>query len=412
MDDPSADWHALQDEFCEAAFGEVAKPMGEFFDLLHTQMAMYSDFFGVFMPAWDRKYSRSKFHDSKWHVMSIYTPEFCAEANALLTRAESGTRDPDVLARLHLMRIEWDYVRQLSRIFYLQNAWTMNSSQANLTPLLDAIDEWHASLEKLAGGTGRTSFKPLGDWPQATPFPGQYYSHAALVDQGYQQQWNDTCINWDTKAIRAGILTDAHRVKVASVTAEPAIEAKDWEAVPAATLRVHDGMPYANTTTQMKLLRDAENLYVRIECLRPTRHPEDFYPRTPDSDIFSQEYVELGIAPAGAGKNVFHLAANPVEGGRYDALSQPAKGGRSEDKSWNGEWQFRFAVSGEKGQYTLPTRVWTGWFKIPFRTLGAGTPKPGETWSFNIARQRSGQSIIWCDGPSAKVTTKFGTLEF
>ena len=412
MDDPSADWHALQDEFCEAAFGEVAKPMGGFFDLLHTQMAIYSDFFGVFMPAWDRKYSRSRFHDSKWHVMSIYTPEFCAAANALLTRAESGAKEADVLARLHLVRIEWDYVRQLSRIFFLQNAWTMNPSQANLDPLLDAIDEWHSSIEKLAGGTGRSSMKPLSDWPRMKPFAGHFYSHAALVDEGYQQQWNNTCLNWDTQAIRAGVLSDKPRVKVASVSAEPVLDSKAWDAVPASTLRVHDGMPYSNTTTRVKLLRDAEHLYVRIDCLHPTKHPEDFHPRTPDNDIFSQEYVELGIVPPSAGDNVFRLAANPVEGGRYDATSKPAKNGRTEDKSWNGEWQFRFAVTGEKGPYSLPARVWTGWFRIPFRTLGANPPKLGETWSFNVARQRNGQSIIWCDGPSAKVTTTFGKLEF
>ena len=92
MDDPNADWHKLMDEFCQAAFGEVATPMSSFFETLHTQMAIYSDWLGVFMPGWDRKYSRSRYHDSKWHVMSIYTPEFCAEADTLLKRAESGAR--------------------------------------------------------------------------------------------------------------------------------------------------------------------------------------------------------------------------------------------------------------------------------------------------------------------------------
>ena len=411
MDDPSADWHALQDEFCEAAFGSVAKPMGGFFDLLHTHMAMYSDFYGVFMPAWDRKYSRSRFHDSKWHVMSLYTPELCADMDTLLKRAESDTKDADVLARLHLIRIDFDYARQLARIFYLQNAWTMNPSLVNLDPLVDAIDEWRAGLETMAGGRGRSSFKSLSDWPEMKPFSGHFYTHAALENEGYQQQWNKTCLNWDTKAIRAGILNDKHELKVTSVDAEPALDSKAWDAVPESHLRVHDDMPYANIATHMKLLRDKDYLYVRIDSLHPTKHPEDLYTREPDKDTFTQEYVELAIAPSNAGGKVYRIAANPVEGSRYDALYTPGKRDLVEDKKWNGTWQYRFAVSGKKGPYSLPDRIWTAWFKIPFADLGSN-PKPGEAWSFNAARGRNGQSVIWLDAPYGAASKALGKVMF
>ena len=412
MDNPDAEWRPLMEEFCTGAFGEMVTPMTQFFDLLHTQMGLYSDFFGVFMPAWDRKYSRSLYHDSKWHVMSIYTPEFMADANHLLQRAESGAKNPDVLARLHLIRIEFDYIRKLSRIFYLQNAWTMNPSQANLDPPMNAIDDWHADLEKLAGGTGRSSFRPLSDWPEMRPFNGHFYTHAALENEGYQQQWNKTCINWDTRAIRAGVLSDKHQLKVAAVENEPVIDSNAWDAAPESFLRVHDGMPFQNISTRMKVLRDKDNLYVRIESLYPSKHPEDFYKRAPDGDILSQEYVELGIAPPNAGGKVFRLAANPVEGSRYDSVNIPGKRDLVEDKKWNGTWKFQFAVTLTKGPYTLADRVWTGWFKIPFSDLGSGPPGGGETWNFNAGRNRNGQSLLWCDAPSATPTKVFGKLEF
>lgn len=411
MDDPSADWRALQAEFCEAAFGTVAKPMSSFFDLLHTHMALYSDFFGVFMPAWDRKYSRSKHHDSKWHVMSLYPPELCGEMDTLLKRAESDAKDPDVLARLHLIRIDFDYARELARIFYLQNAWTMNPSQVNLDALMDAIDHWHAGLEKMAGGRGRSSFKPLSDWPEMKPFHGHFYTHAALENEGYQQQWNKMCINWDTKAIRAGVLTSGHQIKVAAAAAGPEPDSKAWDAVPESHLRVHDDMPYANIATRMKLLRDKDHLYVRIEGLHPVKHPEDLYTREPDQDTFTQEYMELAIAPPNAGGKVYRIAANPVEGSRYDALYAPGKRDLLEDKTWNGTWRYRFTVSGKKGPYSLPDRTWTALFKIPFADLG-GAPKPGETWGFNAARGRNGQSIIWLDAPYGAATKALGKLVF
>ena len=183
----------------------------------------------------------------------------------------------------------------------------------------------------------------------------------------------------DTKAIRAGVLTDKHELKIASVDAEPAIDSKAWDNVPESFFRVHDGMPFANISTHMKLLHDKTHLYVRIDSLHPHVHPEDFYQREPDKDTFTQEYVELAIAPPNAGGKVYRIAANPVEGSRYDGVYTPGKRDLVEDKTWNGTWQFRFSVTGQKGPYSLPDRSWTAWFKIPFTDLG-GTPKPGEVW--------------------------------
>ncbi len=412
LDDPSADWKDISKEFCTAAFGNSEPPMTRFFDLLHMQIAIYSDFFGVMMPAWNRKYSRSKYHDSKWHVMSMYPPEYCADADALLTAAEKAASDPDMKARLHLVRVEFDYIRKMSRIFFLQNAWTMNPSQANLDPLLDAIDDWHAYLERLAGGTGRSSFKPLDDWPEMRPFAGHFYNHAALESEGYQQQWNKTCLNWDTQAIRGGILSDKHQMKGATVDAAPAIDAQAWDQAPESLLKDRGGMPFGNVRTSMRVLRDKDHLYVRVQSLYPSSHPEDLYKRPADGDIFTQEYVELAIAPPNSGK-VYRLAVNPVEDSRYDSVCTPDKRGRlSEDVKWNGKWQFAFKTNMPKGVWNLPARVWTAWFKIPFSDFGAKPPAAGETWGFNAGRNRIGQSMLWSDGKAATDPKALGELVF
>jgi hypothetical protein len=380
---------------------------------LHQQIAIYSDFFGVFMPAWSRKYSRSRFHDSKWHVMSMYPPEYCADAESLLSSAERAANDPDVTARLHLIRIEFDYIRKMARIFFLQNAWTMNRSQVNLDPLLDALDEWHADLKRLAGGTGRSTFQPLSDWPEMRPFDGHFYSHAALENEGYQQQWNKTCLNWDTQAIRAGILTDQHQLKVAAVEAAPVIDSKAWDAVPESFFKDRGGMPFSNVRTTMRLLRDKEALYVRIQSLHPSKHPEDMYEKDRDGDIFTQEYVELGIMPPGSSGKVYRLAVNPVAGACYDSVvTLDSRNRTTEDVKWNGTWESAVTASGEKGPWSLPGRVWTAWFKIPFSDFAAQAPNAGETWGFNAARDRSGQYLLWSDGKAATDAKALGQLVF
>jgi hypothetical protein len=245
------------------------------------------------------------------------------------------------------------------------------------------------------------------------PFDGHFYSHAALQSEGYQQQWNRTCLNWDTKAIRAGILTDQHQLKVATVEAAPTMDSKAWDNAPESFFKVCGGMPFSNVRTSMKVLRDRDALYVRVESLFPSRHPEDLYKKAPDENIFTQEYVELGIMPPDSGGKIYRLAANPVEGSHYDSVFAPDKRGRmSEDAKWNGQWEFSFKTSMEKGVYNLPERVWTAWFRIPLSDFGAKSPVAGEVWGFNAARNRTGQYMLWSDAKAVTDIEALGKLVF
>jgi len=289
----------------------------------------------------------------------------------------------------------------------------VNPSQANLDALLDAIDDWHADIERLAGGTGRSTFKPLSDWPEMRPFSGHFYTHAALVNEGYQQQWNKTCLNWDTKAIRAGILTDKRQLKVAKVDAAPAVDSKAWDKAPESLLKDRGGMPFSNVRTSVRVLRDSDNLYVRIESLYPSKHPEDVYKTAADGNIFTQEYVELAVMPPNSGEKVYRLAVNPVEGSHYDSVFTPEKRNRmAEDAKWNGKWEFAFKTNMKKGVWNQPERIWTAWFKIPFSDFQAKAPAAGEVWGFNAARNRIGQQMLWSDAKSVTDTKTIGELVF
>lgn len=417
LDDPSADWRGHFEEFCTAAFGDVAPAMTLFYGQLHEQIALYSDFFGINAPAWDRKYGRSTYRGNKWHVMSMYPPEYCAAANALLASAESRAKDPDVKARLHLLRIEFDYLRGLARIFHLHSAWLLNPSPDYLSPVVEAIDGWRAELRGLSGEDGNSAFKPLDDWPEMRPFAGHSYNHAALRYRSYQQCWDETCVNWDTAAIRDGILDAPHRLTAPFVESEPGPDASAWEKAPEQVLRLRNDMPFVPVRTTLKVLRDARCLYVRLDCLNPAEHPEDIPEATDENGVFKQEHVALVIRPAADGK-LYRLAANPTSGTRYDALISPDEKKESvEDVAWSGRWEFAFRTTGKKSRYSLSGRIWTAWFKIPFSDLGGEVPAAGETWGFNAERVRinpgiSPQHILWRNAPTLTDPQALGALVF
>ncbi len=405
LDDPSADWKDLQDEFCAAAFGGAAPTMRLFFDGLHEQIALYSDFFGVNGSAASRKYGRSTYRNNKWHLLSMYPPEYLAAAEGLLASAERQVRgSADMTARLKLIRIDFDYIRGLSRIYNLHDAWLFHPTQALLDPLLDAIEEWHAMVRSVAD-------KPLEGWPEMQPFCGHGYRHASMEYATYQQSWHTTCLDWDTEVIREGIPDGERRLAVASLGEAPSLNSPAWEQAPGQVLRVYRDMPFRRIRTTFAVLRDQDALYVRVHSLLPAERPSSIPNAQTEEAVFKQEYIEIGLR-AGAEGPVYRLAANPTTGMRYDAKWSGEKpDGMQEDREWNGNWEFAYQVPDTKES------EWTAWFRIPFAELGAAAPATGETWGFNVNRVRKNpgmapQSILWRNAPSVTDPQTLGTLVF
>lgn len=389
IDDPAMDYKDVEKEFYTAAFGEVAPQMTRFFDLLHDQIDLYSDFFGLYQPAWtgahNARYGRSR--DNKWHHQSIYTVEFVTRANTLLAAAERNAKDPDVKARLHLLRIDFDYVSDIGKIFALQDAWTLNPTQANLDVLLDKLDDWHNGLKTLAEGIGNSRMKSLKDWPEMRPFDGDMYRNVALERSSYQNSgWLRTSLNWDTAAIREhavnGKYVSPNQASVGMANEIPGIASGAWDKVPATVM--NNAMPMAISRTAFQMLRDSNNIYVRIDSrlmanarrsalitINKTLKPKD------EKDIFKQEYAQIKLQPK-AGGPTYCFAANPVDGIRYDAVMNPA-----EDTSWNGQWKFEYQIEEDPKAYPH----WVAWFAIPYSDLGVKTPAAGETWNVTAVRK-------------------------
>jgi hypothetical protein len=411
LDDTSANWQDLYHEFIDAAFGKAAPAMTNFYDLQDRQMALMSDYFGVEGPLIQLGRNRVNGGSNTWYFLSVYTPEYISAANDALTQAERNADSADVKARLHLIRIRFDYLRGLAKIMTLQNAWSVDPTPASLNALLDALDAWHASIRALAGGTGNSTFKPLDDWPTMSPFQGGgTYIRAALLFNTYQQAWTSTSLAWDTDAIRQDILNGPHQIKVPEVNAAPAIDSNAWDSAPTVKFcRESDGMPVIDTPTTLQVLRDSNNLYVRMEIANPSLVyvPDMKAPKT-EEDVLARHYVDLAIQPV-AGGAIYHLAANPVQGIRYDAAVTPSG---KEDVSWNGKWSFSYSGGEERSDIAWATYSagWTALFTIPFSTLGVNAPTAGSSWGFNAGRQNP--AMMWSNGDSVTALQSLGKLKF
>jgi hypothetical protein len=409
LDDTSVDWQDLSNEFTDAAFGKAAGAMRTFYNLQDRQMALMSDYFGVVGPLTALGRNRVNGTYNTWYFLSVYTPEYMSAANDALSQAERSADSPDVKARLHLIRIRFDYLCGLAKILTLQNAWTVDPTNASFGALLDALDSWHASMRSMTDETDPNNFKTLSDWPTMSPFQGGSYIIAAQLFGTYQQAWYLTSLAWDTEAIRAGILTKPHEAKVLSVSTEPTIDSKEWDSAPALKfLRESDGMPVTNTPTTMQVLRDDKNLYVRMDIENPNVYVPDIHAPKTENEVLNRHHVDLAIQPV-AGGPIYHLAANPVQGARYDAV---IKGNGKEDVSWNGTWSFTYEVGDKRNQYFASTYTgkWTALFTIPFSAFGVSPPAAGNNWGFNAGRQNP--DMIWSNGSSVTAPQSLGKLMF
>ncbi len=410
LDDTTADWHDLYSEFMNTAFGKASAAMTNFYDLQARQMALMSGYFGVEGPLLQLGRNRVNGTVNTWYFLSVYTPEYISAANDALTQAEHAADTPDVKARLHLIRIRFDYLRGLAKILTLQNAWSVDPNSASLNSLLSALDDWHASLKSMTEGDGKSTFKTLSDWPTMSPFQGgATYNYAALLFNTYQQAWTSTSLAWDTDAIRKDNVNSSREIKVPAVTAIPTIDAKTWDSAPTVKFsRQSDGMPVIDTPTTLQVLRDNNNLYVRMEINNPNIYVPDLSPPKTEKDVLSRHYVDLAIQPA-AGGPVYHLAANPADGVRYDAtVSQTGK----EDVAWNGKWSFDYSGGKDHSNvyWTTFSAQWTALFTIPFSTLGVNAPAAGDSWGFNAGRQNP--VMMWSGSDSVTSPQSLGKLLF
>jgi len=207
----------LVHEFCEAAFGKAAPTMLRFYDQLYHGIELYSEYLGTRCPAWtyhDIYGRRRKLLADPFQLLGfLYTPTLLESLEKHLAQAEKTAETDKVRTRLALVRREFDYVRSLARVVHLYHAYQLQPDLGSRDRLLDAIDARNAQIASCYDERGRT--KPLPGWAFTMfPIPGHNAAHLRLAHDGYQEPFKNTCLNWDTKAMRAAPLPAAGQSSV------------------------------------------------------------------------------------------------------------------------------------------------------------------------------------------------------
>lgn len=170
--------------------------------------------------------------------------------------------------------------------------------------------------------------------------------------------------------------------------------------------------------THMKLLHDANNLYVAFDCVDSdiwstfTNH---------DDPVMFEEAVLLHLDPLGNGRDYYGIYVNPLNA----VLDVKRPGGAAEMSrrrwleciQWNGAGiEHAVHVDGTVNKRGDVDNGWTVEIRVPFDTLGV-RPKPGDCWLMQAGRMKkprmSGTVIsTWTDTRNLYLPRDFGTLLF
>jgi hypothetical protein len=133
----------------------------------------------------------------------VYKPDMVLGMEKELQEAEAVALDEKVKRRLALVRMEFDYMKNIIRVNDLYNAWKTRGDQMNLDRLLDAVDKLNAMFDRNFDRNGKP--KPIPGWPEMRPFRNGGRSPLGLrTDRhwGRKKDYRENPFTWDTEAIR------------------------------------------------------------------------------------------------------------------------------------------------------------------------------------------------------------------
>jgi len=215
---------------------------------------------------------------------------------------------------------------------------------------------------------------------KATVEGGIYRKRVDLIDAGIMQYMRKGRARYENSAMSefAPITTAAVARTDTSTAPDAWADDATWtEALPNVIQKTILNKPVPQKTI-FKLAYDDKNLYIYARCLEP--NVSQIKAATRDNDIsgFSDDSIELFFDPGGKGRTFYQFCINS-NGAVYDALEDPTAPGATATVTWD---------SGIKVKTAVGKDYWELRAALPFAGLAKKAPQPGETWRFNLCRNR------------------------
>jgi tetratricopeptide (TPR) repeat protein len=384
--DPYADYNKIANDFYRAAYGKACAPMKKFFDALYKRLD-FKDGTSVI------DLLNIQPRNPEEQISYIFQPWLIVYLDSLLNHALRLDKSPKVQARLKLVKREFDYLKNLTRIYAYYNAYKMSHSKQSVE-LLDAeLKKRDKLLDSWYDKNGKMKQEPGFDWPVfynlpkeivrngggsvCSPFPGllrrmpKIRQSVNLNEAAYKAKNIKTVRSKEVKSIKANFLKSSKAVKAF-------LAGKS-------TNDTQEKFGTANESTFFKVGYDKYNLYFLFKSMFPAVKNARFRVIGSDGPYKSWECIEIFLDPTGTDEKYYHFVFTPAKSsgydGRYGFITDslhPSYG--KEDVTWNGQWQYSTAVN-------LKKQCWTAWVKIPLETLNVKNIGSDNSWKMEIVRR-------------------------
>ena len=365
--DGSLNVKALVVDYCRSAFGPAAGAMLRFYETQDARLRMFgkiSDPYPYDSAAGLRDYVVARPKNALDLHGYLFSPDTTAQMEEALAQAE---RTKGLSAkhrkRLWLVRLEFDYAKNMGAISTLYSAYKLRPTKASFAPLKEELDRRDALLDRIYRGDRVP--KRRKDWIEVTPFGG--CKREIMAQNGRISALLMAPLTWP-KEFPDGIL--------------PGVGVRSAEAVRTAAPPTFDGfagtdgwsslggkmMEPVPLKARFKALYDDSGLYLLVE-------------RDIADGAAPKDYIDLMVAPGPTRDVHYHLQYGVCSASRFDAATglvtaplDPMFG--KPDAAWEGKgWKVDCRRDGGK-LLAIAT--------LPYSDFGAEVPKPGDSWFLNV----------------------------
>ena len=385
LQDGSLNVNALLADYCSAAFGPAAAQMRRFYDVQDARMRMFDKIQDPFpsdsADGLDGYLSARPKNPLDLHGW-MFSPDTTAQMEEALARAEAtGGLSAKQKKRLELVRLEFDYAKNLGAISTLHAAYKLRPTKESLAPLLDAVKQRNAMLDRIFDG--KDVPKKLDGWPELSPF-GHGCTRKIMNVNGRLSAPIGAPLTWPEKmpdGMLPGVGVKSKRVVRTSVPPTFADFAgnggwKDgWSALSGIS------MEWVPVKARFKAVYDDAALYLLVEGDLADGVEVKSFPL--DGPVWDDDCIDLMLAPGPTRDIHYHLICGPDGTSRFDNATglvtdplDPAYG--KPDTTWNGK--------GWKVECRRESGKWLAIVTLPYSDFGVSAPKPGDSWFLNVGR--------------------------